>query len=124
MMLQELSPAPLPLVDLETLARLEHQLSDPQPARAFARDYIACFQERYLRLARAVGTSNLEVAMDAVLSLRNSSRMVGASRLSAMAAGVESAVTSADIDSARRALPNIEQCGLDTIGELELRYLV
>jgi HPt (histidine-containing phosphotransfer) domain-containing protein len=123
MMLQELPPAPLPLVDLEALAQLEHQLDDATPARAFARDYIAYFQDRYLRLVRAVGNHDLADAMDAVLSLRNSSHMVGAARLSAMAAGFESAVTSADIESARRALPGIEQCGLDTIDELELRYL-
>ena len=123
MVLQELPPSPLPLVDLETLAQLELQLNDARPARAFARDYISYFQERFLRLVRAVGKRDLDAALDAVLSLRNSSRMVGAARLSAMAAGVESAVTSADLDSARRALPEIEQCGLDTIDELELRYL-
>ena len=123
MMLQHLPAAPLPLVDLETLAQLEYQLNDAKPARAFARDFIAYFQDRYLRLVLAIGNRDLDAAMDAVLSLRNSSRMVGATRLSAMAAGVESAVTSADIDSARRALPDIERCGLDTIDELEVRYL-
>ena len=123
MMLQQLPPAPLPLVDLEALTQLEYQLNDAGPARAFARDYIAYFRERFLRLVQAVGKRDLDAAMDAVLSLLNASRMVGAARLSAMAAGLQSAVTSADIDTARRALPEIEQCGLDTIGELELRYL-
>ncbi|BBE23622.1 hypothetical protein MN0502_25050 [Arthrobacter sp. MN05-02] len=49
--------------------------------------------------------------------------MVGAARLSAMAASFETAVTSADLDTARRALPAIERCGMDTIDELESRYL-
>lgn len=113
----------LPLVDLATLAHLEKQLNDPRPARAFARDYITVFQDRYLRLTRAVGNRDLDAALEAALSLRNSSRMLGAERLSAMTAGFESAIASADLDSARRALRDIERCGLDTIGELESRYL-
>lgn len=124
MVLIDTAPKVLPLVDLAVLARLEGQLNDPQPARAFARDYILGFEDRYLRLTRAIGNRDLPAALDATLSLRNSSSMVGASRLSALAAGLESAVVSEDLDTARRALPDIERCGLETISELEARYLV
>ncbi|MHA7143351.1 Hpt domain-containing protein [Arthrobacter sp. TmT3-37] len=122
-MLPNATPKVLPLVDLTVLSQLERQLNDPQPARAFARDYITGFEDRYLRLSSSVGNRDLPAAIDAALSLRNSSTMVGAARLSAMAASFETAVTSADLDTARRALPAIERCGMDTIDELESRYL-
>lgn len=123
MVLPNATPKVLPLVDLTVLSQLERQLNDPRPARAFARDYITGFEDRYLRLSNSVGNRDLPAAIDAALSLRNSSTMVGAARLSAMAASFETAVTSADLDTARRALPAIERCGMDTIDELESRYL-
>lgn len=117
------APMVLPIVDLAVLSLLESQLNDPRPARAFARDYIAGFQDRFLRLTRSIGNRDLAAALDAALSLRNSSAMVGAARLSAMAETFEVAVVSADLDTARRTLPAIELCGLETISELEERYL-
>ncbi|MBG6226200.1 HPt (histidine-containing phosphotransfer) domain-containing protein [Arthrobacter sp. CAN_A2] len=117
------APNVLPLVDLTVLSHLEQQLGDPRPARAFARDYITAFADRYLRLARSVADQDLPSALEAALSLRNSSTMVGAGRLAALAAIFEAAVASADLDAARRALSGIERCGLDTINELEARYL-
>ncbi|MHA7239883.1 Hpt domain-containing protein [Arthrobacter sp. TMS1-12-1] len=122
-MLPTTAPPALPLVDLAVLSQLEGQFTDPRPVRAFARDYITGFGDRYLRLTRSVGDQDLPAALEAALSLRNSSVMVGAERLSALAATFEAAVTSADLDAARRALPCIERCGLDTIDELEAGYL-
>lgn len=123
MVLLNAAPTVLPLVDLAVLSHLESQLNDPRPAREFARDYITGFEDRYLRLTRSIGNRDLPAALDAVLSLRNSSRMVGAMRLSALAADLESAVVAADLDTARRCLADIERCGLDTVGELEAGYL-
>ncbi|MDQ0735770.1 Hpt domain-containing protein [Arthrobacter agilis] len=117
------APKSLPLLDLAVLAHLERQLNDARPARAFARDYIAGFEHRYLRLENSIGNRDIPAALDAALSLRNSSAMIGAARLSALAAGFEASVTASDLDAARRALPAIERCGLDTILELEARYL-
>lgn len=122
-MLLNIAPQVLPLVDLAVLSELESQLNDALPARAFARDYIAGFEKRYLRLCTSIGDRDSAGALDAVLSLRNSSTMVGAARLAAMAAGIEAAVVSEDLDAARRTLPLIERCGLETIGELESCYL-
>ncbi|WP_247826903.1 Hpt domain-containing protein [Arthrobacter antioxidans] len=112
-----------PLVDLTVLAHLEQQFNDAGPARAFARDYIAGFGDRCLRLTRSVADQDLPAALEAALSLRNSSLMLGAERLVALTAAFEAAISSADLDAARRALPGIERCGLDTIRELETRYL-
>lgn len=117
------APKKLPLLDLDVLSHLEQQLNDARPARAFARDYITGFEGRYLRLTSSIGDRDLPAALDAALSLRNSSTMVGAARLSAMAAEFETAVSSSDLDTARDVLPVIERCGLDTILELEARYL-
>ncbi len=117
------APEVLPLVDFAVLSELEGQLDDARPARAFARDYILGFDDRYLRLNSSIGNRDLPAALEAALSLRISSVMVGAARLSAMAETFEAAVTSADLDTARRVLPAIERCGLDTIDELDVRYL-
>jgi hypothetical protein len=124
MMLLDCAPEVLPLVDLTVLSSLELQLNDPCPARAFARDYVLGFGDRYLRLTSSIGNADLPAALDVALSLRSSSTMVGATRLSAMAASIESAVITADLEAARRVLSEIERCGLDTIRELESRYLV
>ncbi len=122
-MLLNIASQVLPLVDLAVLSELESQLNDPLPARAFARDYIAGFEERYLRLGNSIGNRDSAGALDAALSLHNSSSMVGAARLAALAAAVEAAVASEELDAARRILPLIEKCGLETIGELESGYL-
>ena len=113
----------LPLVDLTVLAHLEQQLNDAGPARTFARDYITGFADRHLRLVRSVADQDRPAALEAALSLRNSSLMVGARRLAALTAAFEAAVSSADLHAARRTLPGIERCGLETIRELETRYL-
>ena len=113
----------LPLVDLSVLAHLEQQFNDDGPARAFARDYISGFADRHLRLVRSVADEDLPAALEAALSLRNSSRMVGAERLAALTAAFEAAISSADLDAAGRTLPGIERCGRATIHELQTRYL-
>jgi HPt (histidine-containing phosphotransfer) domain-containing protein len=123
MMLLDCAPEVLPLVDLTVLSALEQQLNDPGPAKAFAQDYVTGFGDRYLRLTSSIGNADLPAALDAALSLRSSSTMVGATRLSAMAARFESAVITADLETARRVLPEIERCGLDTISDLESHYL-
>lgn len=116
-------PDLLPLVDLTVLADLERQLNDAGPARAFARDYITGFDDRCRRLAGSIADQDVPAALEAALSLRSSSIMIGAERLAALVAIVGTAVSAADLYTARRGLPGIEQCGLDTIAELEARYL-
>ncbi|PPB48890.1 hypothetical protein C4K88_09110 [Arthrobacter pityocampae] len=113
----------LPLLDLTVLGDLERQLGEPGPARAFVRDYIAAFGDRYLRLERSITDQDPAAALEAVLSLRSSSIMVGAERLAALASALGTAVSSASPGSARRALPELERCGLATIGKLETLYL-
>jgi HPt (histidine-containing phosphotransfer) domain-containing protein len=124
MMLLDCALEVLPLVDPTVLSSLEQQLNDPGPAKAFAQDYVIGFGDRFLRLANSIGNADLPAALDVALSLRSSSTMVGANRLSALAASFESAVLTADLETARRVLPEIERCGLDTIRELESQYLV
>lgn len=110
-------------MDLAVLAALELQLEDSGPARAFARDYVAAFPARYLRLRESVDHRDLSAAMDATLSLRSTSIMVGAVTLAALAAEIATAVLTTDLRAARRALPPLERCGLATIDELQARYL-
>jgi len=113
----------LPLVDLAVLSELESQLNDPLPAKAFAGDYVAGFPERQLRLRDSVGGRDLPAALDAALSLRNASTMVGAARLAGLATDVLAAVGAADLETLRRLLPLVERCGLETVEDLRSGYL-
>ena len=112
-----------PLVDLVVLSDLESQLNDPLPAKTFARDYVSGFRERCLRLSGSITGRDLPAALDAALSLRNASTMVGAGRLATIATDMVAAAGAADLGTLRRLLPVIERCGLETIEELESGYL-
>ena len=71
----------LPLVDSGILADLEEQLDGAELALRFARDYAAMWDQRYRRLALAVENQDRASALDAIISLRITSAMVGGLRL-------------------------------------------
>lgn len=91
------SPHPdRPLVDPAILARLRDELQPgPGICEVFINDYIALLPRRLNRLHQAVECMDLKAAMDAVLSLKTSSLMVGASCLGSLAAELESELRSA-----------------------------
>jgi hypothetical protein len=57
--------------------------------------------------------------MDAVLSLRIASTMVGALRLADLARELENQIQEADLDAARLTLEQVGQCGTQTVAILE-----
>ncbi|MBT2551555.1 Hpt domain-containing protein [Arthrobacter sp. ISL-5] len=79
-----------PLVDGAILARLREELQpDPWICDRFIHNYIRLLPARLDSLDRAMESLDSEAALDAVLSLKTSSLMVGASRLGVLAGDLE-----------------------------------
>lgn len=123
------SPHPRhPLVDPAVLARLRDEL---QPGsgicEVFVNNYIALLPLRLDRLHRAVESMDTEAAMDAVLSLKTSSLMVGACRLGALAGDLEAELQDAcarpapPTSAVRNVLETIDACTAATLAGLSAR---
>lgn len=75
-----------PLLDSGVLEALREELDgDDGNCRGFVQSFITCLPRRVERLLRSLAGGDYGSAMDAVLSLKISSQMVGAERLAAMA---------------------------------------
>ncbi|TLM84094.1 Hpt domain-containing protein [Pseudarthrobacter sp. NamE5] len=82
--------APRPLVDQSVLNRLREELEEDEGyCRLFVGNFIEYLPHRIGRLRLALTTGDLEGAVDAVLSLKTSSQMVGAERLASLAMDLE-----------------------------------
>lgn len=108
-------PGVLPLVDPSVLAELDAEL--PGSARRFAVDFARLWGRRRDRLVGAVAAGGTDEAVDAVLSLKVSSMMVGAQRLAWEAARLESALRAGGGDLAQMCAV-IAECGSRTVEAL------
>lgn len=82
--------APRPLVDQSVLDRLREELEEDEGyCRVFVGNFIEYLPQRIGRLRLALTTGDLEGSVDAVLSLKTSSQMVGAERLAGLAMELE-----------------------------------
>jgi HPt (histidine-containing phosphotransfer) domain-containing protein len=82
-----------PLLDPAVLERLREELDDDDGVwKVFVQNFIGYLPERTERLRQTLTTGDYKGAMDAVLSLKTSSQMVGASRLADMALDLERAL--------------------------------
>lgn len=80
----------VPLLDPAVLERLRDELEGDEGIwKIFIRNFIAQLPTRTERLRHTLTTGDAKGAMDAVLSLRTSSQMVGAERLADLALQVE-----------------------------------
>ncbi|MDI2036711.1 Hpt domain-containing protein [Paenarthrobacter nitroguajacolicus] len=78
------------LVDHTVLIGLQAELGgDPGIITAFVRNYVALLPWRVSRLHRALANLDIDDAMDAVLSLKTSSHMVGAICMNRLATELE-----------------------------------
>ncbi|MBT2248902.1 Hpt domain-containing protein [Arthrobacter sp. BHU FT2] len=121
--------APLPLVDQSVLDRLREELDeDGGYCRVFVGNFIECLPQRISKLRLALTTGDLDGSVDAVLSLKTSSQMVGAERLAGLAIALEAEIrTGAHQDDAAAVLPhlaaaflrNISQCSRQTMHRLQ-----
>lgn len=107
----------LPLVDSAALDALAEDVG-PASAAAFARDFAAMWPRRRARLVRALGRGDRDAALEAALSLRTSSVMVGAARLAGLAERVEGLVRTNDGAVAPELLAAIGLCGDLTVSAL------
>lgn len=112
-----------PLIDPYVLQDLGEQLDSKSAVRDFVRDYINVWDERELRLSNALSRRNQAASLDAVLSLRITSTMVGAIRLVTLAGELEALLRDGKLEEAQEALPRVQRCGLRTMRELTVLHL-
>jgi HPt (histidine-containing phosphotransfer) domain-containing protein len=87
----------LAFLDPSVLDRLRVELDDDEGLwRVFVQNFIAVLPHRTDKLRLTLTTGDLTGALDAALSLKTSSQMVGAERLAHLALEVEMALRSAE----------------------------
>jgi HPt (histidine-containing phosphotransfer) domain-containing protein len=116
------SRADLPLADPAVLEDLVRQLGNPSPALAFARDFVHAWHGKFERLETALQLQDDAGALDAALSLKTTSNVVGAPRLAQLAADVEQLLLRSDLETATGCIDRIRACGEATTRELADRY--
>jgi hypothetical protein len=120
--LQELDEL-LPLVDARILEDLEEELNGAELALRFARDYAAMWDQRYSRLALAVENQDRASALDAIISLRITSAMVGGLRLARLAEMLETVIRQGDFGQGQALMERVAEHGDRTVSELQANYL-
>jgi hypothetical protein len=108
-------------VDPLVLQELEEDLGRPDLATNFAKDYVVMWERRERRLIASVQEEDLTAALDAVISLKVSSAMVGALRLAFLAQTLEARVRSGDISGG--IVRELSVHGRATVEELQAQYL-
>lgn len=110
-------------IEAEILAELEAELYGPELANGFARDYAGLWDQRFSRLAAAVKDQDRVAGLDAVMSLRIASTMVGGIRLATLARVIEDAVRRSEFPMAHQLLAGLADHGVRTISELRANYI-
>lgn len=121
--LQELDEL-LPLVDSGILEDLEDELNGSELALRFARDYAAMWDQRYSRLALAVENQDRTSALDAIISLRITSAMVGGLRLARLAEMLETVIRQGDFGQGQAMMERVAEHGDRTVSELQANYIL
>ena len=114
----------LPLVDSGILEDLEEQLDGAELALRFARDYTAMWDQRYSRLALAVENQDRASALDAIISLRITSAMVGGLRLARLAEMLEAVIRQGDFGQGQAMMERVADHGGRTVSELQTNYIL
>ncbi len=78
-----------PLLDHKVLDKLREDLDEFEVWRVFVQNFITALPLRIENLRLTLTTGDTAGAMDAVLSLKSASQMVGAGRLASLAYGLE-----------------------------------
>ncbi|MFJ6155303.1 Hpt domain-containing protein [Pseudarthrobacter sp. NPDC092184] len=114
----------LPLVDAAVLEELDDELAGSGLAQRFARDYAAMWDQRYTRLAAAVENQDSDSALDAVISLKITSAMVGGLRLAKLAELLESVIRLGDFGQGQALMKRVAADGGQTVSELQATYIL
>jgi hypothetical protein len=114
----------LPLVDPAVLKELERQLASPAIASRFARNYAEMWGPRQRCLDAAVEHQDRAAALDAVISLKVSSAMVGGVRLARLAERLEVIMRGqGGLEGGRAVLALVADLGSATVKELQDSYI-
>ncbi|MCU1565654.1 MAG: Hpt protein [Pseudarthrobacter sp.] len=114
----------LPLVDAAVLEELEDELAGSGLGQRFARDYAAMWDQRCARLAAAVHNQDMDSALDAAISLKISSAMVGGVRLAKLAELLETLIRQGEFGQGKVLMERVAQDGGQTVSELESTYIL
>lgn len=114
----------LPLVDGATLQELEEQLDGLELALRFARDYAAMWDKRLAKLTAAVQNRDVDAALDAAISLRITSAMVGGLRLARLAEILEDVLRRGDFSQGAALMERVAENGVQTVSELQSSYIL
>jgi HPt (histidine-containing phosphotransfer) domain-containing protein len=114
----------LPLIDATVLDELDDELAGSGLAHRFARDYAAMWDMRLARLGTAVDSQDEASALDAVISLKISSAMVGGVRLAKLAELLEALIRQGDFVQGQAMMAGVAQDGARTVSELQSTFIV
>ncbi|MDQ0663502.1 HPt (histidine-containing phosphotransfer) domain-containing protein [Arthrobacter ulcerisalmonis] len=114
----------MPLIDAAVLDELEDELAGPGLAQRFARDYTAMWDLRLARLETAIYSQDEDLALDAVISLKISSAMVGGLRLAKLAELLEGLIRQGDFLQGRAMMAGVARDGARTVSELQETYIL
>lgn len=114
----------MPLIDAAVLDELEDELAGTGLAQRFARDYAAMWDLRLARLGTAVDSQDEDSALDAVISLKISSAMVGGLRLAKLAELLEGLIRKGDFVQGRAMMAGVARDGAQTVSELQATYIL
>lgn len=116
----------LPVMDTTRLQDLADALT-PEAAERYAADYLRLLPARVGRVVDALNSRDCDAALDAALSLRVSSSMIGALRMEHIGVCLENALAMDDRDTAltagREAAEHSAQLGARLAGRHELQAL-
>lgn len=112
----------LPLLDAAVLEDLAADVGGPDIARNFVQDYAGLWDQRQRRLMESVERDDPAAALDAVISLKVTSAMVGGARLAHLAGKLEATVRHGDRQEGAALVAVIAIQGRAMVEELQLRY--
>ncbi|WP_030147830.1 MULTISPECIES: Hpt domain-containing protein [Mycetocola] len=112
-------PTDHPLLEHAEIERLSAALNgDLAATRAFLHSFCERWPERIAALEQSILHSDVLHARDSVLSIRTSSAMVGAKRLTVIAAGIECTLSEGHPDRVEENLRALRVSGIETIEAL------
>ena len=105
------------LVSLDKLVGLSDEIG-AEACRQFVSNFVSMWEGRFTRLHQAVQSQDFDSAMDVVLSIKISSHMAGAERLSALGATAQDLVARRDLRGLEEMVTAVRACGAETMAYL------
>jgi len=112
----------IPLVSRDVLDALKQELGDPVTYATYVRLNHELWPARYERLAETIRAGDATGAMDAVLSIRCASQMIGAMQLAELALTAQLALRDGRLSAAEELLEDLEVCGKATMGQISREF--